>query len=418
MGISGTSLLIVIGAILGTLALAAAAGLQGDPAPPPNVPEGSPVTVRFVEPRAPGLIHGVTRVTVEASTSPDAHIVSVSIYADRSLISTMESPPYTLTWNAGTRFIKRVLSVVALDSLGRTGEAKLVTRPLRIGQYEEVRLVNVFATVRDRKGRPVLDLGREDFTLREDGAPQNLSHFTSAKVPLTVALLIDASNSMNLGGKLRLARRAAEKFAAAVDPEDRLLVLHFNDGLHGRQEPISIHKDVEAAIDGITAEGGTALYDAIFRTAALITGSEGRRAIVLLSDGRDQSLTENEPGSLHLFEEALRKAHQSEAAIYAIGLGRHLESEFDLQHVRSLKEILETFARETGGRAYFPARAGQLSHIYAEVASDLKQQYGLGYTSTNVARDGKWRAITLEVKPPGLDVQARSGYYAPGPALP
>jgi VWFA-related protein len=346
-----------------------------------------PVAVRFVEPQ--GLIQGVTRITVDATTTPPASISQVAIYVDDALLTILESAPYTLTWNAGSRFHRKLLRAVATDSDGRTGQAVLVTRPLLIGQYEEVRLVNVYAIVRDRKNRPVLDL-----------------------------LLIDASNSMNQSGKLKLARKAAADFARAADRDDQLLVLHFNDRLRGSTEPVSDRKRTGESIEAIEAEGGTALYDAIYRTSELLAGHEGRRAIVLLSDGRDQALTENEPGSLHLFEEALEKAHRSEAAIYSVGLGRHLDEEFDLQRRRSLQDILETFARETGGRAYFPERAGQLSGIYKEIASDLKQQYGLGYTSNNGTRDGRWRGITLEVRDPEMQVQARTGYYAPGPGLP
>ncbi|HEU4403541.1 MAG TPA: VWA domain-containing protein [Candidatus Polarisedimenticolia bacterium] len=380
--------------------------------------DGGPVTVRFVEPAPPGLVLGETRLTVEAATSPDARIVRVEIYADDALLSAFENPPYALTWNAGSSFLRRVLKAVAIDSAGRRAETTLVARPLLIGQREEVRLVNVYATVRDRKGEPVLDLARDDFTLLEDGVPQTISHFTSARVPLTVALLIDASNSMNLGGKIEMARKAAIDFLESVDRDDRLLVLPFNDELRGLKEPSSDRRRLREAIEAIRAEGGTALYDALYRTADLLTAAEGRRAILLLSDGRDQALTENEPGSLHLFEEALQKAHRAEVAVYTVGLGHHLENEMDLQYTRSLADILETLARETGGRSYYPERAGQLSRIYTEVASDLKRQYALAYASTNRTRDGGWRSITLRVRRSGLEVQARRGYYAPGPGTP
>jgi len=420
MGLFRSRLLNHAIAIFGATGLLAAAVVRGgtDDAPPPGTAGSAPgpVEVRFVEPQ--GLIQGVTRITVEASTAPPARITQVAIYVDDTLLTVLETPPYTLTWNAGSRFHRKILRAVATDSNNRTAQTILETRALLIGQYEEVRLVNVYAIVRDRRNKPVLDLKQEDFRLFEDGIPQTISHFTSARVPLTVALLIDASNSMNLSGKLNLARKAAIDFARDADPDDKLLVLHFNDTLRGSTEPVSDRRRVEESIEAIEAEGGTALYDAIYRTSVLLDGHEGRRAMVLLSDGRDQALTENEPGSLHLFEEALEKAHRSDVAIYAVGLGRGLDEEFDLERRRSLKEILDTFARETGGRAYFPERAGRLSGIYKEIASDLKQQYGIGYTSTNGARDGRWRSITLEVIDPGMKVQARSGYYAPAPGLP
>ena len=375
----------------------------------------SPVTVRFVEPSPPALIIGDTRITVEAATASGDHIVSVRIYADGNLLTILETPPYSLVWNAGSGFSRLVLRAVAVDSSGRRGRAVLVARPLRIGQYEEVRLVNVFATVRDSRGRVVLDLTRDEFTVLEDGEPQTVSHFSSARVPLTVALLIDASNSMNLGGKIEFARKAAEEFLESIGEDDRLMIVQFNDTVTVLDGPTGDRDRLEEAIEGIRAEGGTALYDAVYRTADRLSGIEGRRAIVLLSDGRDQALTDNEPGSLHLFEEALERAHRAEVAIYSVGLGKHLESELDIPRVRNLKEILDTFATQTGGRSHFPSRAGKLSGVYRQIAEDLRAQYTLGYTSANRERDGRWRSITVRVAEERFVVEARSGYYAPGP---
>ncbi len=381
-------------------------------------PKPGAVVVRFVQPAPPGLILGETRVVIEARTTPDERIIRVEVFAEGRLLTVLEQPPYAFTWNAGTRFLKRVLKAVATDSAGRSGEAILTARPLYIGHYEEVRLVSVYATVRDRKGRTVRDLDQDDFEVLEDGVPQTISHFTSAHVPLTVALLVDASNSMNLGGKIDLARRAAEDFAEEADPEDRLMVLSFNDSLRGTTRPASNRAELKKAIQEIRAEGGTALYDAVYRTADALKEIEGRRAIVLLSDGRDQALEDNEPGSLHLFEEALEKSHRSEVAIYAIGLGHRLDREMDLRRVRSLEEILSTFSVQTGGRPYFPDRARQLSRVYRQIAEDLKTQFTLAYSPTNGARDGRWRSITVRMKKEGLRVDARSGYYAPTATLP
>src|SRR3989449_4713233 len=388
--------------------LVTAAAPQSTPGP------AGPVAVRFRDPPPPGLILGPTRITVDATTSPDARIVRVEISAAGALLSAFERPPFTVTWDAGSGFVRVTLRAVATDSLGRQGEATLVAHPLHVGQYEEVRLVNVYATVRDRKGNPVLNLSRDDFTLLEDGVPQTLPHFSSAKVPLTIALLIDASNSMNLGGKIELARKAAVDFAESVDPEDRLMVLSFDDQLEGPDVPMADRSAIKTRIEAIRARGGTALYAAVYRAAERLAGVEGRRVIVLLSDGRDQALTDNEPGSLHLFEEALERAHRSEVSVYAIGLGRHLDTELDLRHERSLMDILDTLARTSGGRSYYPERAGQLSGIYKQIAADLKAQYTLAYSSTHRARDGAWRAISLKVQDPDLEVQARAGYYAPG----
>jgi VWFA-related protein len=405
-------------AIAAAVATAAAgrAGAAGEPVA--ALQPAHAVVVRFLEPSSPTLLQGPTRITIEASTTPGAHIISVTLYADDDLLTIMERPPYTVTWDAGRGFGGRRLRAVALDSAGRTGEAILAARRLPLGQYEEVRLVNVYVSVRDDRGRPVTDLARDDFTLTEDGVPQAITHFSAARVPITIALLIDASASMRLQGRIDMARRGAEEFVDAVEADDRLLVLSFDDTLHGEHAPVADRKALKERIRAITPGGGTALYDAVYAVAGMLQEVEGRRAVVLLSDGRDQALTENEPGSLRLFEEALERAHRAEASIYAIGLGRHLDLELDLERSRSLRDILETLARQTGGRAWFPERAADLGEVYRQVAADLKQQYALAYSPANPARDGRWRAIAVGTRRPGLAVRARAGYYAPGPAAP
>lgn len=377
------------------------------------VPAASPVKVRFVEPGA-ALLEGNIRITVEATTSPDATIARVSIFADDRLLTILEKSPYTLTWDSGRGQLLRKLRAVAEDSLGRSGEAVLLTRRVGGVQYEDVRLVQVYTAVRDAKGRPVTDLDRSAFTLKEDGVPQTIASFAPARLPITIAVLVDTSSSMRLGDRIDFARRGAETFLGAVAPEDRLVVLSFDDTIKGEREPTTDRKTLKQRIEALVPGGGTALYDALFQTAETLTGIEGRRAIVLLSDGRDQALKENEPGSLHLFEEALERVQRSDAAVYAIGLGPRLDQEMDLEKRHSLKDLLSILATQTGGRVYLPQRPGILDDVYRQVAADLKDQYLLAYSSSNTARDGRWRAIGVTVADPSLKVTARAGYFAPG----
>ena len=373
----------------------------------------SPVKVRFVEPGA-ALLEGTIRITVEASTSAESQIARVSVFADDRLLTILEKSPYTFTWDSGRGMVIRKLRAVAEDSLGRTGEAVLVARRIGGVQYEDVRLVQVYASVRDAKGKAVTDLDRGAFTLKEDGVPQTIGTFAPARLPITIAVLVDTSSSMRLQGRIDLARRGAETFLGAVAPEDRLLVLSFDDTVKGSREPTTDRRALKERIDALAPGGGTALYDALYQTAEALTGIEGRRAIVLLSDGRDQALQENEPGSLHVFEEALERVQRSDAAVYAIGLGPRLDQEMDLEKRRSVKDLLTMLAHQTGGRVYLPQRPGVLDEVYRQVAADLKDQYLLAYASTNTARDGRWRAIDVRVSDPALRVTARSGYFAPG----
>ncbi len=404
--------LVVAAFVVATVAGGAPAAVARPASGSEPSPTPSPVHVRFVEPAPPGLILGETRLTVEASTDDGTPIVRVAIEVDGRQLSVLTTPPYTLTWDAGSRFLRLVLRAIATDARGRTGETTLEARPLLVGQYEEVRLVTLYAMPRDLKGRPLPDLTREDFTVLEDDVAQTLTHFNPGRTPLTIALLLDASNSMSLGGRIDLARKAADDFVDRVEAGDRLVVLHFNDTLHGDVTPAGRARAKEA-IAAVRTGGGTALYDAIVKTAEGLAAVEGRRVIVLLSDGRDQALDANEPGSLFLFEEALEKAHRAETTVYTIGLGRRLDREMDLAGRHSVKEILDTFARETGGRSWYPDRAGDLAGVYRQIVEDLRHQYALGYSSTHRARDGAWRRITVRARG-AAEVQARGGYYAPG----
>jgi VWFA-related protein len=429
MGLLRARLLTAAGA-LAIAAIAAGADAPPPPAPTPAAtapeaatpetppPAAAPVTVRFVEPAPPALLQGPIRITLAASTADGVPIASVTLYADGTLLTRFEKEPYTVRWDVGARFGVHLLRAVAVDARGRSAEAVLETRRIPVGQVEEVRLVNVYASVHDAKGRPAVDLTRDDFKLLEDGVPQTLTHFSDARAPITIALLVDSSNSMRLDDRMARARDGAEGFVQAVEPGDRLLVRWFDDSVHGDPAPVSDRRAARESLRAITPGGGTALYDAVHSTAQSLLAVDGRRAILLLSDGRDQAFEENEPGSLHLFEEALEIAHRSEAAIYAIGLGRHLDREMDLTGTRSVREILETFARQTGGRAWFPERAADVGEVYRQIAADLRQQYTLAYVSTNPARDGRWRRIDVSTGRPGMSVRARAGYYAPGPAAP
>ncbi len=373
------------------------------------------LSVRFIAP-PPGLpVSGETRVAVEATFPAGSRIARVELYIDDQLIATLERPPFEILWNAGPDFHPHLLRAVATDEGGGTATATLETPTLRVGQRESVFLVNLYVSVTDEKGRPVTDLRREDFTVYEDGVKQEISHFTSARQPVSLALLLDASNSMGTGDRMDIARKAAIDFIRKMHPKDRLLVMSFSDQVREVQPLTGDRKRLERAIEGIAPEGGTALYDALVVAVSRLKSFEGRRAVVLLSDGRDQAFKENAPGSLHVFEEAVDAAVRGEVVVYAIGLGARLEDETDLSQRWSLKQILETFAGKSGGRFYNPERAGQLSDVYLEISEDLGRRYSLAYAPATAGHNGKWRTIRVEVSRPTARVVTRPGYFAPSP---
>jgi Ca-activated chloride channel family protein len=277
---------------------------------------------------------------------------------------------------------------------------------------EDVDLVNLYVIVRDGSGRYVTDLTREEFLLTEDGSPQSINRFTTERRPLAIGIVLDTSLTME-GSKLAAARDSALGFLSALEPGDRGMIVSFSDRVNILRELTPDRDRLAEAIRSVEAKGGTALYDAIWKTVDRLGQLEGRRVLVLLSDGRDEAANGLEPGSLHTLEEALDKALHAEVMIFAIGFGKHLDRQLDFYERQTLAEILTRFGETTGGRVLFPKRAGALRKAFEEVALDLRHMYSIAYKSTNKERDGSWREIRLSTERPKLDVVTRHGYFAP-----
>ena len=155
-------------------------------------------------------------------------------------------------------------------------------------------------------------------------------------------------------------------------------------------------------IDEYTSLGGTALYDAVHESLARLKPAEGRRVVVVMTDGRDENAAANGPGSAVTYDQLLDELPGSGALIYAIGLGSNVD-----------RERLQALAARTGGEAYFPETVDTLAGEYARIVENLRRQYVIGYTSTNSRRDGAWRAVSVTSRKDGVKIASRGGYFAP-----
>ena len=398
---------------------------QEGPAPPPSpapaAPQSPAPAVRFVTPVDGAIIAGRTEIVVELSPAIAPQARQVEFLINGRQVALLGAPPWRLIQDVGPDFDARVLRAVARGADGVLGEAVIRTRAFRANEVSTVKLVNVFATVRDRRGRYVMDLPKEAFFLREDGKPQTLTHFSQARLPLTVLVVLDTSLSMVQENRIHHARRAAADFVDALEPVDEVGVLGFNTTAQELVAPTTDHDQARRAIAGVVPKGGTALYDAVAQAADRLrrTPEGRRRAIVLLSDGRDEAESGLSPGSVLTFEESFAEAVRAEVILYSIGLGRNLAMEPDFFGRLSLAQVLTRLAEETGGQALFATKAERLGGAYDEIAEDLRHHYSLAYDSTNRRQDGAWRTITLDLREPGLTVRTRKGYFAPGaPATP
>jgi VWFA-related protein len=274
--------------------------------------------------------------------------------------------------------------------------------PFRI----EVDAVNILATIHDKDTREfVTDLTREDFEIYEDGVRQEITNFAQQiNLPLTIALCMDTSSSVRL--KLAFEKDTAIDFLYAVmRPVDKALLVEFDTGVTLVHDFTSNPNDLVREIKLLRAGGGTSLYDAVYLVAEQkMLQEEGRKTVVILSDGADLT-------SKRTFEEMLRMAYQAEITVYAISTTR-FGADIDHEGDNALRQLTEG----TGGRAFFPYSAEQLSSAFQEVDQELRSQYNLTYVPSNRKRDGSFREIKVKVIRDGVRLRHRQGYFAPDEA--
>lgn len=362
------------------------------------------------------FLEETSRIEAEVQPADGATVVRVEFFADGELIGVDDEAPYTLDWMPGEKMLyETLIEVQALDSRGQWSDAAIRSRPLQVDFASEVRLVEVYATVTDRRGRFVDQLTAADVLVAEEGVPQEITSFSAEDKPLRLVMLLDCSQSMarrdQAKEKIELARTAASRFAETVSVEDSFTVLGFHETVNRACPFTNLAGELQQAITALDIGRGTALYDALYQSVDLLGRDAGRKAILLLSDGRDESFDGLSPGSRHTFHQALEHALRSDVAVFVIGLGREIHHRSIIDGT-SLEGQLSLLARRTGGNAYYPRRARELSEFYDRVADELKHQYSIYYTSTNQRRDGSWRRIAVSVPGGEYTVKAREGYYA------
>jgi VWFA-related protein len=367
--------------------------------------------IRFVSPRHLSTAIGTTSIEIRLDVPRGLSVANLSISANNDHLVTLTDPPWTALFDAGDGSRGNRLEASLLLSDGSHDRAVIRTSALRINQVEEVGMVNLYPVVRDRRGAYVTDLAEENFRIVESGVPQTIRRFTTERRPLRIGIVLDTSLTME-GRKLQNAKNAALDFIGILEPGDEGMVVAFSDDVNVLQEITSATKSMAVAIDSVSAGGGTALYDAIWRTSKKLEEFDGRRVLVLLSDGKDEDAGGFGPGSLHTMDEALNQALRSEVILFSIGLGRRLDAEYDREGRYTLQDILRRLAVETGGRALISPGAGGLRKAFDDVEDDLRNQYSIAYISNYEGRDGKWRPIEVITTGSGLEVSCRTGYFA------
>jgi Ca-activated chloride channel homolog len=275
----------------------------------------------------------------------------------------------------------------------------------------DVDLVVLHVTVTDQKGDFVPDLTRNEFQIFEDKIQQNVSMFSRDDIPVTMGLVIDNSGSMR--EKRAQVNAAAMTFVRTSNPQDEAFVVNFNDEyyLDTDGDFTSDQRNLQDALSRIDTRGSTALYDAVIGSLNhLKKGHKDKRVLLLVTDGDDDA-------SRMSFEDTIKAAEESNAAIYTIGVFSQDDLKNDKKMVRHSRKVLTELAESTGGQAYFPANLDEVTPICEQVAHEIRNQYTIGYYPTDAARDGTFRSVQVRVFPPKglgkLQVRTRTGYYAP-----
>ena len=291
----------------------------------------------------------------------------------------------------------------------------LVTGPARGGQEQtpvfgvDLNVVNLTASVEDRKGNLVTNLTAKDFTVKEDGRKQSVQVFARAHEPgqdelmaLDLGLLMDTSESML--EELKLSQHAAVRFLDSIPRARELVTIFFDEEIRLSRYNSENQQGLFDRIHGARGGGNTALYDAIAVYLSRIQDSPGRKTLVLFSDGEDST------SSLNLGDvTALLRA--SPVTVYAIAFSRGLGA--SSRRRLMAKTVLRHLTSTTGGQVFSVTGWRDLGAIYQRILDDLGGQYVLGYVPSNQRRDGRYRKIEVKVKGRGLKVRHREGYYAP-----
>ncbi|MCC7035559.1 MAG: VWA domain-containing protein [Acidobacteria bacterium] len=263
-----------------------------------------------------------------------------------------------------------------------------------------VRTVPIYATVLDAGGRLVPDLEQANFSVSDNGKPAEIALFSSEPQPFTAVVMLDTSASMT--ANLKLLNRAAEQFLLRLLPVDRAQVGAFNDKIQLSGEFTNDRDALIAALDDLYFGNPTRLNDALASSLDALRGIDGRRVILVFTDGEDTA-------SRARFNTVMDRARDEEVMVYSIGL----ESEYfnGVRVVRSRPtRDLRKISEETGGGYFELKETAELAPTFSRVAQELRSQYLIGFAPA--ALDGKVHKLEVRVNRPGMTVRARRSYLA------
>jgi len=354
----------------------------------------TPLEVKITRTATPD---GLTHFKLSVHNPKNTNITSVALFAGPKKMVEWSHPPYAFDIPtaklAGVDFVRASVidetSYEAADLLFLSGD--------RYSEEIDVDLVELPVSVSDAAGGPVVDLKQGDFQVLENGKPQKLTSFNFAsRLPISVGLLIDHSGSMEK--RMDATRAAASTFLKnVIKAQDRAFVAGFSFDATKLAPFVSDVASLEAQVENIPkAGGGTSLYDAIVTGLYRFRGTQGRKALIILTDGEDTT-------SRIPYDDMLAYTRAARVPLYFIGIGLGIS---DFSGTAKMK----TLAAETGGLAYFIRDVKQLGETYDRLEKDLRSQYLIAYNTESGRTDHAYRTIEVKAARPGTTVRTIRGY--------
>jgi Ca-activated chloride channel homolog len=280
----------------------------------------------------------------------------------------------------------------------------------------EVNMVSVPVTVHRTEGGFYKGLSQDNFQVLENGVKQEIVFFTQEALPTRIAIVLDISGSVQ--DEWGTIKYATKRFVENLKPDDQFSLTSFNTEIRLKMDWGRKTDKVDAVLGSIYCKDNTKLWDAIWVVCNdLFKGVKEKKAIIIMSDGMDNESSVS-------YEDTLAAAVRSEAAVYVVSKTEAVRQVYlankNFYYNRIPPEAfvqadlaLRKLAYETGGRVLYPSSFGQLDNIYAQVDEELRNQYMLGYISSNTAKDGSYRRIDVGTNAKGATISARPGYYSP-----
>jgi Ca-activated chloride channel family protein len=352
--------------------------------------------IRILTPEKGARVTGPTRVLAALVVPEGKQLEKLEFFSNDARVATLYQAPYEqMVTIKDSKSLTYVRVVGTLDDGAVAEDLRYVNAPEYVSEVT-VDAVELYTTVTE-KGKPVNHLQASNFKVFEDGAIQKIQGFEYVKnLPISVGLVIDTSASML--DSLHDAEQAALKFIDySVSQKDRGFVVSFDNEPYLLSKLTGRKDKLVRSLSGLRAEGSTALYDAIIYGLYQFTGVKGKKALVVLTDGKDTA-------SKFDYDTLVEYVRKSGISIYGIGLKIPTT---DLK----VKSDLNKIASATGGQTFYVDSSRNLEGVYRQINDDLRAQYLLTYYSSNNEIKDKWRKVEVKVEPTNLTARTISGYY-------